>query len=769
MYYGDKREAKVRIMSALVDKGWKIFGYTPDESDSMVDYYSPAHWSGIATKNGYTLLIDVCHYDMSLSGKEVREYIYNSKRASTNDRIEKLTALMNDAASTENEKSSCAVLIEKEQEKAGIEPEYKVIEVYPVFSNANPKGTTWHIEKDGQIIAKGNGVFATNTYDWENKEKSSAEQKAEKVTALINRIEKALTDCDALRPEVIKVPIKTIQVAEKAVTVITEADIKEGFMIMMKVGYTHGKSKGNKYAFVEKGMFSKLGKNNKPSKSYDKMWMLSFARINELLSKGHVAVIEFVEVTEYVEKTVYKKTGRKQTVSNVPAIEAPEKVDTKEETATAEKIDTDAKNTSEEITQKVDTQATGTLTINEEKNGIEISFIQKPDTQIIESLKENGFRWSRFDGGKWWAKNTPERLVFSETLVKPSEAVGSEEGTQAKQGVIMPEAVIEVDTDNQNDNVIYYEFNQNEVPAEQKEEGDSANMNDTYIKNNDINECLFNAFDDIFRKFDKVEITTEQKISSEDLEFCQEQESIYNKTIAAYTMLDEQLQTIVSEVLAHGQKFCSDSGHSQRTSFDNGFSAHDLKQNFKKIKDRFISITCEYFSEKYNVSIDEAKLQKKYDIKVTYENIVEEIILQLDGHSFTEKAASEIKEKARNTLYGDNKITIRNNKLILDGYYVRHDSIWKEYRLTDRKDFILNAISHFENGSVKINKELSNMYCGYDNEKNSRNYDRYEIQSLDKVKSIKFLKNGKMEIEFVTHTLAAKFAEEYCGYRKQAI
>ncbi|OMD67624.1 hypothetical protein [Paenibacillus odorifer] len=762
MYYGDKREAKVKIMSRLVDKGWKVFGYSPDQSDSMVDYYHPAHWEGIATKNGYTLLIDICNYNLSLSGKEQREYIYSSKRAATSERIEKLTALMNDAASTENEKASCAVLIEKEQEKAGIQPEYKVTEVYPVFTHANPKGTTWHIEKDGQIIAKGNGVFATNTYDWENEEKSAAEQKEEKLTALINRIEKALTDCDALRPEVVKVPVKTTQVVEKTITEVTEADIKEGFTIMMKVGYTHGKNKGNKYANVEKGMFSKLGKNNKPSKSFDKMWSPSVARINEMLSKGHIAVIEFVEVTEYVEKTVYKKTGRKQTVSNVPVIETPKKVDIKEETATA---------------QKVDTQVNATLIINEEKNGIEISFTNKPDTQVIESLKENGFRWSSFSK-VWWAKQTPEHLVFAQAIVKPSNTVNNEADAQSTKTEATPETVSEVDTDNQNDNVIYYEFNRTEESAEQKKEGDTMNdtntTNDTsntyFDQNNNTNTFNnFDTLDDIFSKFDKIEITTDQKISSDDLDFCQDQESIYNKTIAAYTRLDEQLQAIVPEVLAHGKKFCSASGYSQRTSFDNGFSAHDLKQNFKKIKDKFISITCEYFSEKYNVSIDEAILQKKYDKKVTYENIVEEIILQLDGHSFTEKAASEIKEKARNTLYGDNKIIIRNNKLILDGYYVRHDSLWKEYRLTERKDFILNAISHFDNGSVKINKELTNRYCGYDNEKKSSNYDRYETQSLSKVKSIKFLKNGKMEIEFASHTMAAKFAGEYCGYKKQAI
>lgn len=190
MHYLDKQEAKVNIMYKLVDAGWRVFGYKQDESDSMVDYYSPASWSGVATKNGYVLLVDVCKYNLSDSGREVRKYDYNKQSYVANSRIEKLKAMMIDAASTENEKASCAVLIEKEMEKANVEPSYTVIETYPTFVFANPKGASWHIEKDGQIIAKGNGVYATNTYDWENKEKSATQQKKRKLCLWLNVLKK---------------------------------------------------------------------------------------------------------------------------------------------------------------------------------------------------------------------------------------------------------------------------------------------------------------------------------------------------------------------------------------------------------------------------------------------------------------------------------------------------------------------------------------------------------------------------------------------------
>lgn len=51
------------------------------------------------------------------------------------------------------------------------------------------------------------------------------------------------------------------------------------------------------------------------------------------------------------------------------------------------------------------------ITLNSEKNGIEVRFDSKPAAEIISDLKANGFRWS----GKqkmWYAKQTAERMVF---------------------------------------------------------------------------------------------------------------------------------------------------------------------------------------------------------------------------------------------------------------------------------------------------------------------------------------------------------------------
>lgn len=56
------------------------------------------------------------------------------------------------------------------------------------------------------------------------------------------------------------------------------------------------------------------------------------------------------------------------------------------------------------------------VTYNEEKNGIEIKFNEKPETEVLSQLKENGFRWHRIKK-VWYAKDTEERRSFINSLI----------------------------------------------------------------------------------------------------------------------------------------------------------------------------------------------------------------------------------------------------------------------------------------------------------------------------------------------------------------
>lgn len=64
---------------------------------------------------------------------------------------------------------------------------------------------------------------------------------------------------------------------------------------------------------------------------------------------------------------------------------------------------------------------TATMNLNAVKNGIEITFTEKPSDVVRTALKDAGFRW----GGKlgfWFAKNTEARMALANELCKPAEA-----------------------------------------------------------------------------------------------------------------------------------------------------------------------------------------------------------------------------------------------------------------------------------------------------------------------------------------------------------
>ncbi len=56
-----------------------------------------------------------------------------------------------------------------------------------------------------------------------------------------------------------------------------------------------------------------------------------------------------------------------------------------------------------------------TVTLNAAKNGVEIRFAAKPSKAVLDSLKANGWRWSKF-GGLWYHRDTPAARNFADSV-----------------------------------------------------------------------------------------------------------------------------------------------------------------------------------------------------------------------------------------------------------------------------------------------------------------------------------------------------------------
>lgn len=65
--------------------------------------------------------------------------------------------------------------------------------------------------------------------------------------------------------------------------------------------------------------------------------------------------------------------------------------------------------------------AEATVTENDEKDGIEIRFPDRPPQETLDALKANGWRWSRF-GKCWYARRTPEARTFAENIAGQARA-----------------------------------------------------------------------------------------------------------------------------------------------------------------------------------------------------------------------------------------------------------------------------------------------------------------------------------------------------------
>jgi hypothetical protein len=378
--YYDYREVGVMIAHKLMKlDGWKVYGYHADESDSMTDYYSPAYWNGIAEKNGYILCVNVYG---AAKPEEIRKYNYTnfSYNKDIKEKITKLEQMTVNRGASEQEEQSAKMMIERLQKKAETEQEnnnkYIVIGTIPGHQ-AHPPKANWHIEKDGVIIAKGNGIlkysnldnyysydsymgdmkeFKTMSkekyisnyvkdlmchqyYSDEEKAKQSAEQHynnmietkklMDQFESFINKLD---TTCGCLVGKGSLETYETIKVTEykkenKAVEIAT-GNIKEGQCFILKTGFNYGCYKGLVYRIHEsvyegKTYYHAYKLNGKLTKectgmaSQNNSWNTFGDKFNKWIENGSIAWCNIQEVkTPYEVEKVVKKVIKPENEKN---------------------------------------------------------------------------------------------------------------------------------------------------------------------------------------------------------------------------------------------------------------------------------------------------------------------------------------------------------------------------------------------------------------------------------------------------------------------
>lgn len=180
-----------------------------------------------------------------------------------------------------------------------------------------------------------------------------------------------------------------------------------------------------------------------------------------------------------------------------------------------------------------------------------------------------------------------------------------------------------------------------------------------------------------------------------------------------------------------------------------------------KEPDRYSSYNSAEYKEYYG-AVENTELK--------YEDILDQIFIQLGGFSFQEKALNELKQKAHdaawNRYYGNKCYEQKKAVISFSHYACSFDSWHEEYyhgeheiQLTDGMKNIIRALAYFECGDTSSIPWTLNTLLGY----NWTTYNTEMQLGLEKLKSVKCFKNGRVDIRFTSEAFAREFAETFLG------
>ena len=486
--YYNYREVKVMIAHKLMSmEGWKVYGYKEDRSDSMTDYWDPANWDGIAEKNGYILCVDVYG---AAEPQEIRKYNYSGfiYDRSIAEKIKKLEAMTVERGASEAEEASAKLSIKRLQKKAEEATEnankYIVVGTVPGHM-AHPPKMNWHIEKDGIIIAKGNGILKyahiwkyysyNRDMKWLNEYKKDKKVYADKHTQdlishgyydseedarrnterhledleedikLIDKFEdfinKIDTTCGGLLGEGDGVIYEKVTVTEykkeNKVVEDTTGILKEGQCFILKANFNYGRYKGFTYRIHEKTYedgqkrFYAYKLNGKKTKECTGQadqsncwWIYDTEKFLKWFSQNALAWCHIEEVkTPYEVEKVVKKT-----------IKAEKKNATSTTTETAQTEETNVNAYTYEVSEDTDTRTGEKIFLVK----VAEKLSREEYISVNKYIKSLGGYYSKFKHAFLFKENPAEKLniIMTETKTETElkeETNGINEKTEMKK------------------------------------------------------------------------------------------------------------------------------------------------------------------------------------------------------------------------------------------------------------------------------------------------------------------------------------------------
>ena len=200
-------------------------------------------------------------------------------------------------------------------------------------------------------------------------------------------------------------------------------------------------------------------------------------------------------------------------------------------------------------------------------------------------------------------------------------------------------------------------------------------------------------------KLEQVEIKADSRLPEDDLMFCETQQQAYDESCRALREIRQQWKKAIQaqrDLLGIGQD-----GPLPYFGSNYRFGITDLNRELEKFHSRFISELTQHFNEKYSVTISTDAIKehlipaepdpyrcdmdtsKEYHrnlraLSLHYEDVVDQMFIQLDGLSFVERAYQELRIKCYKAALSYNDKPSYDSKgdtLRFGGYFCTCDEI----------------------------------------------------------------------------------------------
>ena len=273
----------------------------------------------------------------------------------------------------------------------------------------------------------------------------------------------------------------------------------------------------------------------------------------------------------------------------------------------------------------------------------------------------------------------------------------------------------------------------------------------------------------LLAKLEGVTVSNISRLSPSDLAYCQRQQSLYRQAVSFFIEMKEKMAEIFAA-------YAPINHHRSEGYIDRYDDIRHLEDRIPKIKTEYIDRIIYYFEKAYKVSIEHESIREKYKnappLEPTFEQIAEEIFVQLGGYTFHEKAITEIKANFSKHVSVRMKPEIKGVRLMLNNFvYVEHEKDYSDprgkrkiaklnYRADSTIRDLFRALSHFETGMIEVTGYYDQLSVMLSDHRRDVAFEKHEL-GYNKVQSIRIYKTGKVEIAFESYEQADAFLKAY--------